>query len=100
MLTIGGNDKNVTQINNKEVVIETAVLPTDATSSSIIVIFNMEVNGIPTQYEMMLNLKILRAAFSYHYKGKLTTTEGITAITWQNVSWSANVEIDDINQKQ
>ncbi|MDC7176301.1 BF2992 family fimbrillin-A clan protein [Bacteroides cellulosilyticus] len=100
LLTIGGNDKNVTQINNKEVVIETAVLPTDATSSSIIVIFNMEVNGIPTQYEMMLNLKILRAAFSYHYKGKLTTTEGITAITWQNVSWSANVEIDDINQKQ
>lgn len=94
-LIVAGNDPlRVTQRDAKEIVIETGVLPTDATSSSVIVLFNMKVNGIPTQYEMMLNQKILRAAFSYHYKGKVTITNGISAITWQNVSWSTDVEID------
>lgn len=75
-------------------VIETAVLPTDATSTSIIVLFNLIVNGMPTQYEMMLNQKVLRAGFSYHYKGVLSIVDGITAIAWQNVAWETDVEID------
>lgn len=75
-------------------VIETAVLPTDGTSTSLIVLFNLIVNGMPTQYEMMLNQKILRAGFSYHYKGVLSIVDGITAIAWQNVAWETDVEID------
>lgn len=82
------DNKGITHTSDKEIVIETAVLPTDATSSSIIVLFNLKINDMPTQYEMMLNRKILRAAFSYHYKGKLTMEDGIFAIEWQNVSWN------------
>lgn len=94
-LVLHGDDtKSITHKSDKEIEVRAAALPTDATSSSIIVLFNMEVNGVPTQYEMMLNQKILRAAFSYHYKGKVTVQNGIVAIEWQHVSWSTDVEIE------
>lgn len=74
-------------------VIETAILPTDAVSTPLIVLFNMNINGNPTQFEMMLNRKMFRAAYSYHYRGQVTINEGISAIEWQSVSWTAEVPI-------
>ena len=68
------------------------ILPTDVFSTPIIVLFNLEVNGIPTQYELMLREKIFRSAYTYHYKGELDIQNGITVMTWQYVSW----DIDDV----
>lgn len=94
-LVIYGNDsKRIIHKSDKEVEISAAVLPTDAISTSVIVLFNLEVNGVPTQYEMMLNQKILRAAYSYHYRGKVTITNGIVAIEWQHIEWDTDIEID------
>lgn len=94
LLLQGSDTQSITSKNEKELEVRAAVLPTDAVSTSVIVLFNLRVNDVPTQYEMMLNQKILRAAFSYHYKGKVTVTNGIVAIVWQRVSWDADVEID------
>lgn len=69
------------------------ILPTDAYSSSLIVLFNLQVNGSPTQFEMTLNRKIFEGACTYHYKGTVTIENGITVITWQYVNWSADIPI-------
>lgn len=94
-LILHGDDaQSITHKSGKELEVRASVLPTDAISTSVIVLFNIKVNDVPTQYEMMLNQKILRAAYSYHYKGKVTITDGIVAITWQHISWDANVGIE------
>ena len=69
------------------------ILPTDAYSSALIVIFNLQVNGSPTQFEMTLNRKIFEGACTYHYKGTVTIEDGITVITWQYVNWSDEIPI-------
>lgn len=69
------------------------ILPTDAYSSSIIVLFNLEVNGNPTQFEIMLNKKIFRSAYTYHYKGKLSIENGVAVMTWQYVSWDKDAPV-------
>lgn len=69
------------------------ILPTDAYSSSIIVLFNLEVNGNPTQFEFMLNQKIFRSAYTYHYKGKLSIENGVAVMTWQYVSWDKDAPV-------
>ena len=67
------------------------ILPTDAYSSSLIVMFNLQVNGSPTQFEMTLNRKVF--ACTYHYKGTVTVENGISVITWQYVNWSNEIPI-------
>lgn len=69
------------------------ILPTNAFSTSIIVVFNLQINGSPTQYEMMLNQKIYQAAYTYHYKGTVSIQDGVSVITWQYVNWSTKVPI-------
>lgn len=73
--------------------IKCPILPTNAFSTSIIVVFNLQINGSPTQYEMMLNQKIYQAAYTYHYKGKVSIQDGVSVITWQYVNWSDDVPI-------
>lgn len=79
--------------SNTELYVKCPILPTDAYSGSIIVLFNLSVNGIPTQYEMMLNQKVFKSAYSYHYKGEVKMEEGIVTITWQYVSWNEELPI-------
>lgn len=69
------------------------ILPTDAFSSSVIVLFNLEVNGNPTQFEFLLNKKIFRSAYTYHYKGKLSIQNGVAVMTWQYVSWDIDAPL-------
>ncbi len=69
------------------------ILPTDAYSSSLIVMFNLQVNGSPTQFQMTLNRKVFEGACTYHYKGTVTVENGISVITWQYVNWSNEIPI-------
>lgn len=86
-------DSFIEKKDNGDLYVHCPILPTDAFSSSIIVLFNLEVNGSPTQYEMMLNQKMYRAAYTYHYKGKVTIEDGIAVITWQYVNWEGEVPV-------
>lgn len=103
---IGQNDEKVivrkmNNVDNNFIVknsdgslyVKCPILPTDAFSSSIIVLFNLEVNGNPTQFEFMLNQKIFRSAYTYHYKGKLSIENGVTVMTWQYVSWDIDAPL-------
>lgn len=73
--------------------IKCPILPTNAYSTSIIVVFNLQINGSPTQYEMMLNQKIYEAAYTYHYKGTVSIQDGVSVITWQYVNWSGEAPV-------
>lgn len=86
-------DSFIEKKENGDLYIHCPILPTDAFSSSVIVLFNLEVNGCPTQYEMLLNQKIFRSAYTYHYKGKVKLEDGIAVITWQYVNWEGDVPI-------
>lgn len=79
------------QESSGTLVAETGILPTDARSNSIIVLLNLKVNGVPTQYQMMLNDMLLQAGYSYNYVVTVTIRDGVTVITWQNRSWTEDV---------
>lgn len=76
---------------DNRIALETHILPTDAVSTPLIVLFNIEVNGNPTQFEMMLNRKMFRAGYSYHYRGKVSINQGVAALLWESVSWDAEI---------
>lgn len=73
--------------------IDVPVLPMYSISKPVIVIFRLKVNGVPTSYEMMLNEKDFKAGYSYGYRGKVSIDAGVTVVTWQYVSWEADVEL-------
>lgn len=71
----------------------TGILPTDARSQSINILLNLKVNGNPTQYQMMLNKMLIEAGHSYNYTATVKISNGVTVLTWQNRSWTENVEM-------
>lgn len=73
---------------------EIGVLPTDSRSTTIIITFNLLVNGIPTQYVTTMNQIILEHGHSYILNLKVKQERGITVFTWQYQSWSADLELD------
>lgn len=89
----GYADSFIENKSNTELYIKCPILPTDAYSTSIIVLFNLSVNGIPTQYKMMLNQKVYEAAYTYHYKGIVKLEGGSATITWQYVNWNEELPI-------
>ncbi len=94
-ITIRRGDPRISYPNSYTTVIETAILPTDATSTPLFILLNMSVNDIPTQYQMTLNQKIFRAGYSYHYKGNISFKDGISVLTWQTISWDTEIEINE-----
>lgn len=81
------------EITNKKVVYETSILPTDAYSTPLIILFSMRVNGVPSQFQMMLSRKFFLTGYSYHYMGTINLKDGIAAMEWMNVGWETNVPI-------
>lgn len=81
------------EITNKKVVYETSILPTDAYSTPLIILFSMRVNGVPSQFQMMLSRKLFLTGYSYHYMGTINLKDGIAAMEWMNVGWETDVPI-------
>lgn len=86
-------DAFITENKDGSLYIKCPILPTNAFSTSIIVVFNLQINGSPTQYQMMLNQKIYKAAYTYHYKGTVSIQGGVSVITWQYVNWSTDAPV-------
>lgn len=72
---------------------QTSVLPTDAVSSSIVVLLNLSVNGINSQYTLMLNGMTLEPAYSYNFNIKVKVENGVTVAVWQNQSWDWDMDL-------
>lgn len=81
------------EITNEKVVYETSILPTDAYSTPLIILFSMRVNGVPSQFQMMLSRKFFLTGYSYHYMGTINLKDGIAAMEWMNVGWETDVPI-------
>lgn len=73
-------------------------LPTNSLSTTVVILFNMLVNGIPTQYETTVNQMIFEHAHSYNIGVSVDQKDGIRVFNWQNQSWSADLELYPDNQ--
>ena len=69
-------------------------LPTNSLSTTVVILFNMLVNGIPTQYETTLNRKIFEHAHSYNVSVEVSQKNGIIVFNWQNQSWVEDLELN------
>lgn len=68
-------------------------LPTNSLSTTVVILFNMLVNGIPTQYETTLNQKIYEHAHSYNIGVEVDQKNGIRLFNWQNQAWVSDMEL-------
>ena len=59
----------------------------------MVILFNMLVNGIPTQYETTVNQMIFSHAHSYNIGVEVDQKEGIRLFNWQNQAWSSDLEL-------
>lgn len=73
---------------------EVGFLPTNSMSTTVVILFNMLVNGIPTQYETTLNRKIYQHAHSYNVSVEVSQKDGIILFNWQNQSWVDDLELN------
>lgn len=73
---------------------EVGFLPTNSLSTTVVILFNMLVNGIPTQYETTLNRKIYQHAHSYNISVEVSQKDGIILFNWQNQSWVDDLELN------
>jgi hypothetical protein len=94
-VTIRGEDctvKTTTTNGVKNTVItgDVGVLPTNGLSTVFVFLFNLTVNGIPTQYEVTVNKQILYHGRQYPVKITVDGTDDVTVMTWSNQSWTAD----------
>lgn len=72
-------------------------LPTNSLSTTVVILFNMLVNGIPTQYETTVNQRIFEHAHSYNIGVEVDQKDGIRLFNWQNQSWTGDLELHPQN---
>lgn len=93
-----------TQTYPKQMRADIGVLPTNAQSTTIIITFNLLVNGIPTQYVTTLNQgvsapgqdffsNILEQGHSYDMMLRVGLKDDIFVFTWQYQSWNWDLEL-------
>lgn len=68
------------------------ILPTDATSFPVNVLFSGAVNGVPANFSYNLNEKVFRPGYYYHYVGKLDVQDGVVVLEWQFNSWEEDID--------
>lgn len=73
---------------------ETGILPTDCRSTPVVVIMNVLVNDVPTQFTYSIVGKQFLPGYSYNYTVTLDIKDGITVANWQESSWSADIDPD------
>lgn len=72
----------------------TAILPTDAMSTMVVVLINMAVNGIPTQYILTLSQMKFFHGHSYKLDLKLDLEGNVYVMNWANQSWNGTVTLN------
>lgn len=68
------------------------LLPLDASRTYIIILVNIAVNGIPTQYVTTLNSIIFEHGRSYNLDMEVRADGNMSVINWQNSSWVVEPE--------
>lgn len=71
-------------------------LPTNALSTTVVILFNFLINGIPTQYETTVNQMIFEHGHSYNIGVEVDQKDGIRVFNWLNQSWTGDLELHGI----
>ena len=74
------------EMENDKIIADAYILPLDVRRTYIFILFNMAVNGIPTQYVATLNGIILEHARSYNFELEAGVDGNLTVVNWQNTS--------------
>jgi len=69
------------------------ILPTDCMSTQMVLLFNIAVNGIPTQYVLTLKERKFRHGHSYNMNLSIGLDGNITVMSWANQSWTGELDI-------
>lgn len=69
-----------------------AILPTDARANAIMIMFNITVNGVPTQYMTSLTRQQFEAARSYVYNYRVNVKHGINVAVWDNLTITEEID--------
>ena len=72
---------------NDKIIGNAYLLPLDVSRTYIIILINIAVNGIPTQYVTTLNGIIFEHGRSYNLNMEVTAEGNLNIINWQNTSW-------------
>lgn len=72
-------------------------LPTNSLSTTVVILFNFLVNGIPTQYETTVNQMIFEHAHSYNIGVEVNQKDGIRVFNWLNQAWTGDLELRGVN---
>lgn len=74
-------------VMNDKIIGDAYLLPLDVSRTYIIILINIAVNGIPTQYVTTLNGIIFEHGRSYNLNMEVTAEGNLNIINWQNTSW-------------
>jgi len=72
---------------------EVGILPTDCMSTQMVLLFNIAVNGIPTQYVLTLKERKFFHGHSYNLDLSIGLNGNITVMSWANQSWTGELDI-------
>lgn len=73
---------------------ELCILPTDASSTVTVLLVNMAVNGVPTQYLLLLNQMKYFHGHSYNLDLEIGLDGEIRVMNWANQSWTGEVTLN------
>ena len=73
---------------------DVGILPTNAMSTMGVVLINMTVNGIPTQYVVSLYQMKFFHGHSYDLTVKVNVDGSINVLNWANQAWSGEVTLN------
>jgi hypothetical protein len=73
----------------------TGVLPTNAMSTTMVILVNVAVNGIPTQYLVPLYKMVLYHGHSYNLELEIGLDGDIRVMNWANQAWNGEVTFND-----
>lgn len=83
--------KEFTRVGDR-IVGETGILPTDAMSTTTVITVNMAVNGIPTQYLVVINQRRYFHGHSYRVDLEVGLDGDIRVMNWSSQSWAGEMK--------
>lgn len=72
-----------------------SLLPTDASTNTIFVLFHLMVNDVPTQYMASLPSRVYKASTQYNYRFKVNVKDNVTVGQWDYVTMVEEVEMNE-----
>lgn len=80
-----------TKTSSEGLTADRGIIPVDCRSTSVFIILNLMVNGVPVQYSYAVKDRNFIAGHSYNYNITLSLKDNITVANWQENSWSYDI---------